>query len=60
LPARPPRATNTTKKELLANEEVFRQLKKVLAEGRLPPAGGEENTLTVEKGEDRRHYQFLI
>jgi NtrC-family two-component system sensor histidine kinase KinB len=46
--------------ELLANEEVFRQLKKVLAEGKLPPAGGEENTLTVEKGEDRRHYQFLI
>jgi NtrC-family two-component system sensor histidine kinase KinB len=46
--------------ELLSNEEVFLQIKKVLAEGKPTAAGGEENTLTIQKGENRRHYQFLI
>jgi NtrC-family two-component system sensor histidine kinase KinB len=46
--------------ELLASEEIFHHLKKVLAEGKSLPASGEENTLTIEKGEERRHYQFLI
>ena len=46
--------------ELLHNEEVFRQLKRVLAEGKAPPPEAEENTLTIQKGKDRRHYQLLI
>jgi NtrC-family two-component system sensor histidine kinase KinB len=46
--------------ELWGNEEVFRQLKQVLAEGKASPAGGEENTLTIRRGEERRHYQLLI
>ena len=46
--------------ELLHNEEVFGQVKRVLAEGRTPPAGAEENTLTIQRGENRRHYQFVI
>jgi NtrC-family two-component system sensor histidine kinase KinB len=46
--------------ELLASEEIFQHLKKVLAEGRSLPASGEENTLTIEKGEGRKHYQFQL
>jgi NtrC-family two-component system sensor histidine kinase KinB len=46
--------------ELLGSEEIFRHLKKVLAEGKSLPAGGEEKTLTIENGEDRRHYQYFI
>jgi NtrC-family two-component system sensor histidine kinase KinB len=46
--------------ELLGDERIFQQLKRVLAEGQVLPAGGEENTLTVEEGEGRRHYQFLL
>jgi NtrC-family two-component system sensor histidine kinase KinB len=46
--------------ELLASERIFQQLKKVLAEGLSLPASGEENTLTIEHGEGRRHYQFQL
>jgi NtrC-family two-component system sensor histidine kinase KinB len=46
--------------ELWGNEEVFFQLKQVLAEGKAPAPGGEENTLTIRKGEERRHYQLAI
>ena len=46
--------------ELLASEEIFQHLKKVLAEGRSLPAAGEQNTLTIEKGEGKQHYQFQL
>jgi NtrC-family two-component system sensor histidine kinase KinB len=46
--------------ELWADEEVFRQVKQVLAEGKAPAPAAEEGTLTIQKGQDRRHYQLLI
>jgi NtrC-family two-component system sensor histidine kinase KinB len=46
--------------ELWANEEVFFQLKQVLAEGKAPGPGSGENTLTIGKGGERRHYQLAI
>jgi NtrC-family two-component system sensor histidine kinase KinB len=46
--------------ELLGNERIFQQLRKVLAEGLRLPASGEENILTIGEGEGRKHYQFQL
>jgi NtrC-family two-component system sensor histidine kinase KinB len=46
--------------ELLGNEDIFQQMKKTLEEGARSPAPGEENTLTIEEGQMKRHYQFFL
>lgn len=46
--------------ELLRDEEIFQQVKKALEEGARFPGPGEENSLTIRDGEEKRHYQFFV
>ncbi len=46
--------------EVLGNEDIFQQIKRALEKGVHFPGHGEENSLTIEEGRERKHYQFFI
>jgi len=46
--------------EVLPSEEILQELRKSLDRGSRFPGPGEENSLTLEEHDEKRHYQFFV
>jgi NtrC-family two-component system sensor histidine kinase KinB len=46
--------------EVLGDERVFAQVKETLEQGNRFPTPGEDNNLTIDEGNKKRHYQYFV